>query len=497
VVELGLRDTLLQAHQLQGLGGETPLVTAALYRLLFAVLYRAIEPPEDDQDWEKLWRVGHWDAQRISDYLERWRHRFDLFHPEHPFYQWQGRNSQTLSINLMIFDVASGNNATLFDHHTDDEKVALTPAEAARILLVVQAFSPAGTGGLAPRDSSNAPWASGIIFLAEGSTLFDTLVFNFMPVDWWDGIPVGQEDVPVWESDNPLLPNRNIPLGIADYLTWPNRSIRLTPEENGRELVIREAEIGSGLRLNPDVLDPFKHYRIDKRRGYIPLRFSEYRALWRDSASLLGFQSTQTEVRAPQELDWIATLLSYHALDDLYPYRFMALGLASNKAKIEFYREEHMPLPASYLQDKSLVEELEQAISLAEEVRKSLMRSISRLATLVIAPTADEPDGRKPDKKDVNNLIAHWAPERYYWAELEPAFFVLMETLPNHPEAAMDQWIQTLLSTAEAAFARTEASLPDDARGLRAAVRARGQLMGALKKIRESTSQPEVTHATI
>jgi hypothetical protein len=172
----------------------------------------------------------------------------------------------------------------------------------------------------------------------------------------------------------------------------------------------------------------------------------------------------------------------------------MALGIASNKAKIEFYREEHMPLPASYLQDESLVEKLSQAISVAEEMKKSLMRSIFRLATLVIAPTSDAPDGRKPDKKDISNLMAHWATERYYWAELEPAFFVLLEDLPNHPDGALDRWTENLLDTAESAFVRTEASLPDDARGLRAAVRARGQLMGALKKFRESSSQPEVTH---
>ncbi len=493
VEELGLMDTLLQAHQLQGLGGDSPLVTAALYRLLLAILYRAVGPPPHDEAWEKLWRAGRWNAERIGPYLERWRDRFDLFHPEHPFYQWQGRNSKVKSVNQMLFDVASGNNATLFDHHTDIDSVYLSPQTASRVLLAVQALSPAGTGGLAPKDSANAPWATGAIFLAEGKTLFDTLAFNLMPASFWGDAFSGTNDLPVWESDDPLTPERSAPLGITDYLTWPNRSIRFIPEWHSQELVVPEAEMGSGLKLD-GLLDPFKHYRIDKQRGHIPLRFSEYKALWRDSASLLRFQRTRTDVRAPRVLDWMATLLENEALPATYPYRLMALGMASNKAKIEFYREEHMPLPAEYLQDESLVDKLSVAIAQADEVRKILMRAISRLATLVISPTADAPDGRKPDKKDVNNLMGHWATERFYWAELEPAFFQLLENLPKNPDEASARWLNALIATAENAFTRTETALPDDARGLRAAVRGRGQLMGGLKKFREETSQQEVTH---
>ena len=259
--------------------------------------------------------------------------------------------------------------------------------------------------------------------------------------------------------------------------------------------------MGSGLKLDNGLLVPFKHYKIDKKQ--IPLRFSEYKALWRDSASLLRFQRTRTDVRAPRVLDWLSTLLSNGALDSNYPYRYMALGLAAGRidsepnastGKIHFYREEHMPLPAEYLQDESLVDKLSVAIAQADEVRKILMRAISRLATLVISPTADAPDGRKPDKKDINNLMGHWATERFYWAELEPAFFQLLENLPKNPDEASARWLNALTATAENAFARTETALPDDARGLRAAVRGRGQLRGGLKKFREETSQQEVTH---
>ncbi len=68
---LGLRDVLHQAHQLRGLTGETPLVTASLYRLLLAVLYRALGTPTLDT-WEDLWEQGRFPAQALDAYLSRW-----------------------------------------------------------------------------------------------------------------------------------------------------------------------------------------------------------------------------------------------------------------------------------------------------------------------------------------------------------------------------------------------------------------------------------------
>ena len=492
VEELGLAETLLKAHTLRGLAGESPPVTAAIYRLLLAVLYRALDPPEELDEWGIHWEAGRWPEAPLNEYLSRWRPRFDLFHPDHPFYQWRSANSTEKSMNLLIFHIASGNNPTLFDHHTDDEQLVLTPAEAIRALLAVQAFSPAGVGGMAPKDSSNAPWANSIVFLGEGYNLFQTLAFNWMDPAVM-GLPTGRDDRPIWEADDPTKPRRGTPLGITDYLTWPNRAIRLIPETLDGQVVIRSAEMGSGLKLTTDIRDPFKHYRITKTAGFRPMQFSENRALWRDSATLLRFR-TEDQGHPPRVFLWLADLLEAELLEAAATYRFMALGMASNKARIDFYREEHVPLPVRYLQQENLVDHLRNAITLAENVCSTLMRAVARLATLLLAPSADEPNGRSPDKKDVDNLLAHWAAERTYWAELEPAFFALLETLPQSPNEAMQQWVAALQEQAERAFAQAERAAPNDARGLRATVRARGQFLGALKKTLPSYMELEVTH---
>ncbi|MER3603458.1 MAG: type I-E CRISPR-associated protein Cse1/CasA, partial [Thermus sp.] len=77
----------------------------------------------------------------------------------------------------LVPERANGNNPTLFDHTMDDNPPRATYAEAARALLVHQAFK---TGGLLRRmgvdSAKGAPLATAAVFLPKGRTLFHTLV---------------------------------------------------------------------------------------------------------------------------------------------------------------------------------------------------------------------------------------------------------------------------------------------------------------------------------
>lgn len=128
---VGLRDALVQADALWDLGGESPIVDAATYRLLLTVLHRVFGPP-DVQAWGELWKKRRRDAATIDEYLSAWRHRFDLFDSERPSYQAAEPRTKPKSIISLIQHVASGRNPSLFDHHTEAEGLALSPAEAAR-----------------------------------------------------------------------------------------------------------------------------------------------------------------------------------------------------------------------------------------------------------------------------------------------------------------------------------------------------------------------------
>ncbi|HFD40439.1 MAG TPA: type I-E CRISPR-associated protein Cse1/CasA, partial [Anaerolineae bacterium] len=238
-VELGLRDALVQAHELRELGSESPLATAALYRLLLAVLHRALQGPADADEWADLWNAGSWDVARLDAYLAQWRHRFDLFDPVRPFYQSPDERVRPKPVNRLLHEIASGNNPTLFDHHTHERGPELTPAQAARALIALQAFGLGGLSGL-PQKFTDAPCAGGIVFLVQGETLFETLALNLLPYPDDTILPYHPEDRPAWEMDDPFTPDRNDPYGSLDYLTWQNRRVLLLPQPTSRGVIVRE-----------------------------------------------------------------------------------------------------------------------------------------------------------------------------------------------------------------------------------------------------------------
>ncbi|NLE75776.1 MAG: type I-E CRISPR-associated protein Cse1/CasA, partial [Chloroflexi bacterium] len=314
--ELGLREVLAQAHELQEVAGESPLVTAALYRLLLAVLHRVLGP-RSYENWGQLWAAGSWSMSQLDRYFERWRSRFDLFHPERPFYQAADARVKPKSVSSLVHDVASGNNATLFDHHTDAEGLALSPAQAARLLLAAQSFGLAGLSGL-PQKFTDGPCARGIIFLVTGSSVFETLALNLVRYPEAAFMPHTPQDRPAWEMDDPFTPDRSVPYGYLDYLTWQNRRILLLPESAGVQALVRQMTQAPGLRLDAGALDPLKHYRAHPDRGFLPLRFTEGRALWRDSAALFETErvgDAGRRDRPPLPFQWLSELIRGDLLD--------------------------------------------------------------------------------------------------------------------------------------------------------------------------------------
>ena len=100
VKDVSLTDALLHAHEYVELAGELPTQDMAILRLLLAVLYTVfsqfdetgqpypLEEPDDAYDrWENLWRLKKFPEQPICEYLNQYRERFYLFHPERPFWQ--------------------------------------------------------------------------------------------------------------------------------------------------------------------------------------------------------------------------------------------------------------------------------------------------------------------------------------------------------------------------------------------------------------------------
>lgn len=507
-VELGLLEALRRAPELREIADPSPPVTAALHRLLLAILHRNFGP-QNSREWRRMWEAGCWDVDVLEAYFEQWRERFDLFHPERPFYQAAGmlkEGNWLKPASKLATELAAGHNPTLFAHTYEEEGYVLTPAQAARLLVARQGYDidsicsgEATTGKAHPRAAVHA---AGATLLVTDTSIWRTLMLNLTPYDPEHSLPIAgtSGDAPAWEQEPIHEPQTRFCRGYLDYLTWQSRRIWLEPSmgSDGREQV-RRVTIADGVRLpdDPFVQDPLmanvKRERATAGRPpWVPISFTEYRALWRDSTALL--RSVPDRFTRAAVMDFLARLIFEGTLSRSAVYRLSALGFASSQAKVFFWRHERLPLPLAYLADEDLVDSLTACLRLAEDTAGALRQALWRLASELLAPGED----REPDRDAVNAMLRAFPAESLYWSTLEPEFHRLVVNLAADPASAEqteDRWGRLLRDTAWSAFEDTAGRLNPDARALRAVVVGRGSLAAGLARVFDDVTQEEEQHA--
>jgi CRISPR system Cascade subunit CasA len=506
--ELSLRDTLTGAHEIRELSDTSPLIMVSLHRLLLAILHRNFGPASFSE-WKELWQHGQWDSDKLNRYFDVWKHRFNLFDKERPFYQVlrmqnaKGKDVELHPVALLAHEAATGNNATLFDHSFKDAPEAFPAAVAARYLIAHQAFS-LGGGVSHPFNLCHAPLVRGFTVLALGNNLFETLALNLLIYNKERPMPQLGNDLPGWEQDSTRQPDKNgtHAQGYLDYLTWQSRRLHLIepPEEAPDILWCKRLQ---NLRLADEQmsLDPFKCYREDKEKGLTPLSVDPEKALWRDSHTL--FQQTDRSKRRPEVFNFLATIEIARRRGEINAqaaYAFAIYGFATEPppkaASVRAWTRERLPLPLNYLIEPQLVDDLRLALGLADDISAVLHESIRTLAKLLAAPLSDDRNARQPDPKDVRNIANNFSAHEFYWARLDQPFKKLLTDLPKDfqyksgdtiqaGDEAMTEWVGTLQRTAHAALENAVNSLSGSARDLKASATAKEHFNRHLGRIRK------------
>jgi CRISPR system Cascade subunit CasA len=471
--ELSLRDALVEADRAQELFDASPLVTAALHRLLLAVLWRVF-PLRSLAEWKTLWQALRFDAAKLDAYFDQWRERFDLLHPEKPFYQLSALAlGKRTPLKRLGWEFAAGNNGTLFDHSSDDDRPAVEPQVAARWVVATHCFA-ASAGKSETIHTKDSPWSRGAAILMQGDNLFETLSLNLLNLLRTD-FPQFGDDLPAWEKDAVWQPQHDqTPDGLLEYLTWQSRAIKLLPDENGD---LRECHFAQGRAIREDFkAEPMYAYKRDQKHGLLVWQFNEDRVVWRDSHALFNL-SDDAPFQIPQALHHLARLVREKTLSREKLYRLQVLGqcLESGQPTIHFWRNERLPLRADYLNEKSLLDKLRSGVTLSEEVAKVLQSGVYSLAKALLEFVAD----RQPDTKDVKQMTAHLQTEAFYWSQLESLFKQLLADLPAdqtrddegetvYGTRALAEWARALERTAREAFHIATRSLDGSSRALKA-----------------------------
>jgi len=510
-VDLGLKEVLLRSHEIREIIHTSPLVVTALYRLLLTILHRNFGPATVN-DWKNLWRRGKWDRRPLEDYFFKWHEHFDLFHPERPFYQVPPMaDAKTHPVQILAIEAASGNNPTLFDHNYSNQPQTFSPSQAACYVIARQSFS-IGFGKSKPFYFQDSSLIRGYSVFIMGKNLWETLALNLQIYNSERPIPQLNEDLPLWEQDPLPEPNKNgTPIqGYLHYLTWPSRRIHLFP--SGNPPVVQFCQIQQYLKLpDPQPLDPFKCYRKDEKEGWTPIGLRPEKALWRDSHTL--FQEADQSSSRPEILNWIARIERLQRFGEIKAhksYQFNITGIATERkaANVILWRQERLPLPLAYLEEKGLLDKLKQAITLAEEVERVLLNCIWRIAKLILSPDSENPGGRTPDPNEVRRLQQSLRPRLLYWSKLDNPFRKFLVDLAEdwqededgdliYGQQTLPDWARTLRQAANHAFQETTRGFERSVRTLKAIAKVEAQFWLGLETLfkpykKEVTNEPTV-----
>jgi CRISPR system Cascade subunit CasA len=423
---VGLAAVFREAHAIRDLDEPNPANRIALYRVLLAILHRASSARFGSwaRQERRRWRRDGLPTDAVLHYLEHWRERFWLVHPEHPFMQVAAlaHHPETKDKRKPVLHLAlQGNDGFLFDHrHT----VSLPWPAALRDMLGLFSFTPGGLIKILKTSDKAGPLANSAAFMALGANLGETLLLNL------GSGTSGSGDLPAWEKPPPLiqdlLADATLATGPNDRYTRQSRGVLLDVDDEGQ---VSELWFAPGLALqdDPHAPDPMVAQRMSKDgQTILRVRFDGGRALWRDLPSI----TADAKEKAPAVLGYAADIT-----DDSEVLHVLAAGLASDQGKLERVRMELLRLPHALLAIEGVAAAFRKDVANAE----ALYDKLRKLAERVVALT--QPDAEhKETREKARKRVAQSPLADVYFTRLEQRLPELMSKYASIKGYSAEDW---------------------------------------------------------
>lgn len=460
---VSLREAFERGHEIQDLAVR-PHERIALMRLLICIAQAALDGPADYDDWKGCRsRIG----SSAVDYLQRWRHAFELFGNGQRFLQVanlnkaatkstgddDGEGNSTSKLDLAL---ATGNNTTLFDNAGGSERT-FTSGKLALMLTTFQCFSPGGRIGLAlwngqetdgKGSSDHAPCLAGGMLhaLLRGDNLLATLHKNLLAKrqaeqlfgqhSWgrpvWELMPKGLADAEAVRNANHTYLGRLVPLTRAIWLAGDCRSLILA---NGLEY---GSYAEDGWR-EPSATIVTQTVKGQPRR--VVLSASIDKAAWRELHVLTVKGVSQNTNGGPAVLQNVS---------DEEAFDLWVGALVANKAKPVDTIESVFHVPATMLTETSQTV-YEKGVRLAETTEFRVKRAVSAYHK-ELGDNLHRPEMKNRRQQVRSNAAAQ------FWTDIERAVPRLMdvaaapESLGLKSEWRKTAWGQSVWRAARAAY---------------------------------------------
>lgn len=389
---VSIQELFNEAEKIKDLNGDNPLVIGSLYRLLLAIIHRAINGPKDENTWMHLWNndsFPHDILEIISSYLKKWHDRFFVFHEQRPFYQTPNlkeNNKTKTTVAILAPQLASGGNRTLFDHSIDNKPHPVGIDQAMRWTIALQNFILGGTttpyetveGVISTKYAKAGSLSQAALVIIKGKSLYKTLILNLHQYNPTKNIPCifTGDDKPVWERDEKTLPIERTPKGLVDWYTYQSRAIKIISPNEGDKL-IREAIVMVGEKLSDKEHRKYFETMVafGESSGNDPfpaVRFSSEKSIWRDLDTLLQLKDN---THRPKTLEWISDLIfNDHLKEDYFPLQLY--GVCSTQASFIQFKEELLPFNPKRLHDLIFINNINEYLNYVEIIGNALWGAI-------------------------------------------------------------------------------------------------------------------------
>jgi len=474
VIRVGLLDAFTRSSEISLLAETAPPSLVAEYRLLLAILHRALSAtfPNGwkDRDRARWYREGL-PVDAVCKYLQTWRERFWLFHPEYPFMQVAAlATSQELRDEKnhkpwmqIAIDCPDANSPVIFEHSYYDDPRPISPHKVVSHLLGYFQFAPAGTLRVLKESKPSkgagkgGPLRKAAALVALGDNLSETLLLNLGKKD-----SSSDGDLPAWEKGKPelaTLAKATLATGINDRYTRQTRAVLFLKENGG---CIEELLFASGLELVNDDNAPDPMVVYDSKNKLIT--FEEGRAMWRDLPVLISQRSGASVLNNARNLH------ERNGIDSVTFYQpVLLMGMASGEtggaAKNARWRSERIEVPLSIKENYDTHDTLSELVEKAEK----LHRELEGLGKCMFATSLIDPEKDRNLFSEAKNRFKSGDFGASYFSALEKRFPRLMDCLREGGlNAAVEKWNDGLRVASEQAWQQLKFSMGFSARSLRA-----------------------------
>lgn len=448
IKDMGILETLKEAHGILRIYDPSPPVEFGIYRLLIAFIMDVYKPQITD-DLGDMLGSKRFDESRLRSYAAEWNRRFDLFDEKHPFMQVvvdENREKAPEPISRLMQHLPAGTGINHFHHGRWDEH-EFSYRQCAKGLVTIPPFMTAGGAGLSPSINGSPPW----YVLVKGKNLFETIVYNICVVPQLPK-PIGDSPV-VWKDDAEANPKKEIKVfSIIQGLTWRPRAIHLIPSGNigkctysgidGQPLV-NYMHFAPGMKAPEPGLwaDPQVSY-VRTKDGIRPLRPIENKVLWRETGPLMLLQDSQFSDKDKKivfERPAVVSQYTQMILDNIIPrdspLNMEVYGMRTDgKMKIYEWYQEILNLPSGLTYKRGVGEHVQKAMNIADTIAYYVKQAIKK---------AYPRDGQGNDKALQNIIIDA---QSLYWHSLRPIFnddfLIKLSALDENDINAVDKLIE-------------------------------------------------------